>query len=249
MQESPEKIPGKFRATAGPVFSRRGYLLFSDTPAGRIHKWEKGQLTVYREKGNHPRGNTFDHQGRLLTCEAGRVTRTEKDGKIEVLASALQQPADLVYGIDGSIYFSDPSAGAVWQVPRKGEPRKVATDCEHPFGVAFAPNQQSIFITDAARRQVRVYGVNADGALGNGSVAATFDDHPAGVKTDESGGIWVACEAGIRHFDKSGKLAATIALPEPATYCNWGEAFHDLYVTAGANVYRVAAKVNGTRTY
>ena len=215
---------------------------------------EKGQLTVYREKSNHARGNTFDHQGRLLTCEANRVTRTEKDGKIEVLASNVKEPADLVYGIDGSIYFSDPPAGLVWQVPRPGkpgnaEPRKVVTDCERPFGVALAPNQQSIFVTDAARREVRVYGINADGSLGNGSAVATLDDHPAGLKTDESGDLWIACEAGIRHFDKAGKLVATIALSEPATYCNWGEGFHDLYVTAGAGVYRVAAKVNGTRTY
>ena len=65
-----EKVAGGFRFTEGPVFSRLGYLLFSDIPAGRIMKWERGEVTVFREKSNGANGLTFDHQGRLLACEA-----------------------------------------------------------------------------------------------------------------------------------------------------------------------------------
>ena len=108
---APEKIAGGYRATAGPVFSRRGYLLFSDVPANHILKWERDRLTVFRESSNGATASTFDHQGRLLTCEAARITRTEKDGKITVMAGGLKGPADLVYAIDGSIYFSDLPAG------------------------------------------------------------------------------------------------------------------------------------------
>ena len=101
---APEKIVGGFSFTEGPVFSRLGYLLFSDIPPNRIMKWSHGKLTVFRENSNGANGLTFDHQGRLLACETGRVTRTEKDGKITTLAQkGLNKPNDLVYSIDGGM--------------------------------------------------------------------------------------------------------------------------------------------------
>ena len=106
-----DKIAQGFAYTEGPVFSRIGYLLFSDVRADRILRWDAGTVKPFREKSNGANGLTFDHQGRLLTCEQDRVTRTEKDGSITVLAAAfegarLTSPNDLVYAIDGSIYFS-----------------------------------------------------------------------------------------------------------------------------------------------
>src|SRR5947209_5541688 len=105
------KILDGFKYTEGPVFSRIGFLLFSDVQANRIVKWENGKPDTFREASNGANGLTFDHQGRLLTCEQNRVTRTEKDGKITVLADKfegkpLRNPNDIVYSIDGSIYFS-----------------------------------------------------------------------------------------------------------------------------------------------
>lgn len=247
--DQPEKIAGGYQGTAGPVFSRRAYLLFSDVPSSRILKWERGEVTVFRENSHGAKANTFDHQGRLLTCETGRVTRTEKSGKITVLAGSVKEPADLVYAIDGSIYFSDPPAGIVYQITRKGDLRPVAHDCEHPFGVALAPNQQRLFVTDRARREIRVYDVAGDGSLGTGKIFTACEDQPGGLKTDEGGGVWMACTTGIRHFDKAGKQLETIALSEPAGNCNWGEGFQDLYITAETAVYRARVSVKGTRTY
>jgi gluconolactonase len=244
-----EKIISGYRATAGPVFSRRGYLLFSDVASNRILKWESGKITVVRENSRGAKSNTFDHQGRLLTCEADRVTRTEKDGKITLLASRVKEPADLVYAIDGSIYFSDSPARMVYQITRKGDLRPFTRDCERPSGVALAPNQQRLFVADQARREIRVYDVAGDGSAGPGRLVTTLADQPSGLKTDESGGIWVACPGGIHHLDPSGKQVETIDVPEAAGNCNWGEGFRDLYITAGTSVYRARARVNGTRTY
>src|SRR5262245_46981279 len=134
---APEKVAGGFQFTEGPVFSRIGYLLFSDVRANRILKWEAGKISVFRENSNGANGLTFDHQGRLATCQRGRVTRTEKDGSVTVLADRfegklLHNPNDLVYSIDGSIYFSDvrpanapadssrTESSAVYQIDRKG---------------------------------------------------------------------------------------------------------------------------------
>jgi gluconolactonase len=246
MQEKPEKITGGLGATAGPVFSRRGYLLFCDVKADKILKWERGAITTLREKADGARALTFDHQGRLLACEKGRVTRTEKDGKITVLASGLDSPADLVYAVDGSIYVADTH---LRQISRTGELRVASSDGGPPAGVALAPNQQRLFVADAGPNEVRVYDIAADGALTRGKLFVSLTERPGGLKTDESGGLWVACASGIRRFDAAGKPQGTIAVPEPANNCNWGEGFRDLFVTAGTSVYRVAAKVNGTRSY
>ncbi|MEZ5397575.1 MAG: SMP-30/gluconolactonase/LRE family protein [Bryobacterales bacterium] len=116
------KIAGGFQFTEGPVYSRIGFLRFSDIQTGKIYQYDVpawkgpdgGKLSVFREPSNRANGLTFDHQGRMLTCETGpgRVTRTEKDGSITVLADhyegkRLSSPNDLVYNISGDIYFSD----------------------------------------------------------------------------------------------------------------------------------------------
>ena len=165
---APTKVAGGFGAVEGPVFSRLGYLLFSDTPAMRIMKWEERQVSVFREN-NGSSGLTFDHQGRLLACEHARVTRTEKDGKITVLADHVQESRDLVYAIDGSTYFSraEPQLGVseISQITRHGELRVAAHDFMLPSAVALAPKQQKLYAADTAGGNIWVYDITADGAL------------------------------------------------------------------------------------
>jgi gluconolactonase len=267
-----EKIATGFSFTEGPVFSRIGYLLFTDIPKNRIMKWQPGsEATVFRENSNGANGLTFDHQGRLLACEQNRVTRTEKDGKITELAASIDgkqliSPNDLVYSIDGSIYFTvlrsrnaaqNPSAldaSVVCQITRKGEVRIVSRDCERPNGVALSPNQQQLLVADSGQKNIRVYDVSGDGSLRNGRVLCELKSDqpggPDGLKTDESGNIWVAGPGGIWVFDAKGSHLGTVAMPEAPSNCAWGAGFHDLYVTARTSVYRLATtKVSGTRTY
>lgn len=255
-----EKVTGGFAFTEGPVFSRRGYLLFSDIPPKRIMKWMQGAVTVFRENSNGANGLTFDHQGRLLACETGRVTRTEKDGKITVLAATgVNNPNDIVYSIDGSIYFTGPlprgAAGKslVYQLAPKGEVRIASEDCERPNGVALAPNQQKLYVADSGKRNVRVFDVAAGGSLRNGRIFADLKSetpgNPDGLKTDEAGNVWVAAAGGIWVFNAEGKHLGTVEIPEAPSNCGWGEGFRNLYVTARTSVYRIHTKVNGARTY
>lgn len=255
-----EKVAGGFSFTEGPVFSRRGYLLFSDIPANRIMKWAKGQVTVFRENSNGANGLTFDHQGRLLACEKGRVTRTEKDGKITVLAQkGLTAPNDLVYAIDGSIYFSDllprgaTGKSLLYQIARSGQVGVASEECEGPNGVALAPNQQKLYVADSRARNVRVFDVAGDGSLRNGRIFVDLKSDqpgaPDGLKTDEGGNVWVAAAGGIWVFNAAGERLGIVSTPESPTNCCWGEGFRNLYVTAGRSVYKLTAKVNGTRTF
>ncbi|MGH9661028.1 MAG: SMP-30/gluconolactonase/LRE family protein, partial [Bryobacteraceae bacterium] len=224
----PEKIAGGFKFTEGPVFNRRGYLLFSDIPNNRILKWERGRESVLRENSNGANGLTFDHQGRLLACETGRVTRTEKDGRITVLASSgLERPNDVVYAIDGSIYFSDLPRSRVYHITRQGDVRVAAQDAVAPNGVALSPNQQKLYVADTKQRVLRVYDIAAGGALGGSrEFAACRAD---GLKTDERGNVWAASEGGLWIYDSSGAKLGVVETPEPPSNCNWGPGFRGLY--------------------
>src|SRR5262245_29498609 len=166
LNATPEKIVGGFAFTEGPVFSRIGFLLFSDIPPKRIMKWEKGKVTIFRENSNSANGLTFDHQGRLLACETGRVTRTEKDGKITILAEkGLHNPNDLAYSIDGGVYCSDllprdaSGKSLVYHISRKGELHVASDECDRPNGVALSPNQQKLYVADSGARNVRVFDI------------------------------------------------------------------------------------------
>jgi gluconolactonase len=115
-----EELYSGCRWAEGPVwFSDLNCLLWSDIPNERIMRWvPDGGVSVFRSASNYANGNTRDRQGRLVSCEHGgrRVTRTEPDGRITVLADSyagkrLNSPNDVVVGSDGSIWFTDPSYG------------------------------------------------------------------------------------------------------------------------------------------
>src|ERR1700685_1731566 len=116
-----ERLATGMRWAEGPVWIGDGrYLLWSDIPNNRIMRWEEetGAVSVFRKPANFAHGNTRDHQGRLVTCEHGgrRVTRTEYDGALTVLADGfegkrLSSPNDVVVKSDGSIWFTGPPFG------------------------------------------------------------------------------------------------------------------------------------------
>jgi gluconolactonase len=253
-----KQVATGFTFTEGPVFSRRGYLLFSDIPNQKIHKWERGQVTTIRENSNRANGLTFDHQGRLLAAEGGgKVTRTEKNGTITVLADAgLEGPNDLVYAIDGSVYFSDLPKSRVYQItrersgvggaPPQGEVRVVA-ETPAPNGVALSPNQQQLYVADVKTNVVKIHDIQVDGKLGAGRDFAPV--RVDGLKTDERGNVWMASRDGIYVYDAGGQHLGTIKTEEGPSNCCWGDGFRSLYITARKSVYQIPTKVSGTRTF
>jgi len=161
----------------GPVwFADGGYLLWSDIPNNRMLRWtpETG-VSTFRAESNNSNGNTRDRQGRLVTCEhlTRRVTRTEPDGSITVIADKhkgkrLNSPNDVVVKSDDSIWFSDPSYGImtefegsrseqeqggcyVYRVdPKTGEIATVVEDFVKPNGLAFSPDEKILYVADSA---------------------------------------------------------------------------------------------------
>src|SRR6187397_294071 len=135
-----EQVGTGMRWAEGPVyFPDGGYLLCSDIPNNRIMKFDEktGSFSVFRNNANYANGNTRDRQGRLVTCEHSvtrRVTRTEKDGKLTVLADSfegkrLNAPNDIVVKSDDTIWFTDPLFGinGEWE-GKKEKPEQATTN-------------------------------------------------------------------------------------------------------------------------
>ncbi len=171
-----ERLFDGCRWAEGPVwFSDGGYLVWSDIPNNRLLRWVPDQgVGVFRADSNNANGNTRDRQGRLVSCEhlGRRVTRTEPDGSITVIADRhqgkrLNSPNDVVVKSDGSIWFTDPTYGImsdyegkksdpeqpgcyVYRVdPASGTVEVVADDFVKPNGLAFSPDEKILYIADS----------------------------------------------------------------------------------------------------
>jgi gluconolactonase len=258
------EVLGKgYTFTEGPAWSKDGYLIFSDIPADKLMKWEPGSpIEVFRSDAHGPSGNAFDAQGRLYTCEtrARRVTRTDKNGKVEVLAERwegkrLNAPNHLAVSKSDHVYFTDPAFGSqsdhreldfygVYHIPPKGPMKLVAKPAGRPNGIALSPSGRTLYVTNSDEHNVRVYDVDRNGdASGERILISGIKGVPLGVSTDEKGNLYVAA-GGIAIYNAEGHLLHMIEMRELPADCALGEAdFKSLFVTARGNVFR--ARLDG----
>lgn len=228
-----ERLASGMRWCEGPVWFGDGrYLLWSDIPNNRMMRWEEetGRVSVFRKPSNNANGNTRDRQGRLLTCEhdTRRVTRTEYDGKVSVIAShydgkPLNSPNDIVCKSDGSIWFTDPPFGIlglyeghpakpelptnVYRVdPKSGQLSVVAGDLNRPNGLCFSPDESRLYVIQAlpAPRTIQVFDVVDGGTkLANKRLFLTAepDGTPDGMRCDVDGNLWAGWGMGREGLD------------------------------------------------
>lgn len=201
------------RWAEGPAWFAAGrYLVFSDIPNNRMMRFDEcdSSMSVFRQPSNNTNGNTTDRQGRLISCEhlGRRVTRTEHDGSVTVLADRFKgkrfnSPNDVVEKSDGSIWFTDPSYGIlidyeggkadseigacnVYRIDPSGEITLAADDFEKPNGLAFSRDEKHLYIADTGishkvngPKHIRRFDLKSDGkSLGKSSV---FADCTAGL--------------------------------------------------------------------
>ena len=215
------------RFTEGPVWFGDGrYLLWSDIPNDRIMKWEEetGAVSLFRRPSGYANGNTRDRQGRLVTCEmdAQRLTRTEYDGTITVLADSfdgkrLTAPNDVVVKSDGSIWFSDNGAGTrgnylghkasqelpfrVYRLdPRDGRLTVAVGDMQRPNGLAFSPDESRLYVVDTpgGDKTLWVYDIVDDGtrAVGGRLFVNAMPGYADGIRVDVEGNLWCGFSGG-----------------------------------------------------
>ena len=180
----PELLATGFQFTEGPVWHPDGFLLFSDIPANRVHRWTPtGLVDVWRKPSGNSNGLTLDRENRLVACEHGnrRVSLGGAGGAVASLADTyegkrLNSPNDLVVKSDGTVYFTDPPYGitpsesspyskvqeqpcnGLYRILTDGTVELLADDFDRPNGLAFSPGESILYVDDSpppARARLR----------------------------------------------------------------------------------------------
>jgi gluconolactonase len=270
-----ERLYDGCRWAEGPTYVPAGrYVVWSDIPNDRMLRWDEmsGSVGLFRQPSGFANGHTLDGQGRLVSCEHGnrRVTRTEHDGSITVIADRfdgkrLNSPNDVVVRSDGSIWFTDPAYGIdsdyeghratseigacnVYRAdPTTGEVTSIGDDFERPNGLAFSLDESHLYIADTRRNHIRVFPVNKRGRLGKGRLfAENTSGHFDGIRLDDAGRVWAGVGDGVHCFDPDGTLIGKIHLPERAANLTFGGPQRNrLFITATTSLYSIRFNVNG----
>jgi len=277
-----EKVAGGFRFTEGPLWRPDGTLWFSDVQGNVVRSLTPGgKVTVLIENAggaSNPPPDAFIGSNGLAQAPDGsvwmvqhgarQIVRVGPDRTLTPMVSTFEgkrfnSPNDLVFGKDGSLYFTDPPYGLAKQDedPAKemafngvyrfanGRVQALVRDLNRPNGLAFSPDFKVLYVnnSDAAKNLVMRYDVAADGTLANGRVLADLtsktDGLTDGLKVDAKGNLYTSGPGGIWVLSPEGKHLGTIEPPEVPANCGWGEDGKTLYMTAVTGVYRVRTLV------
>ena len=243
-----------FQFTEGPIWNHvTKELTFSDIPANQMYRWtEEDGCKLYREPSNNANGNTFDLEGRILTCEhaTSRVVREEADGILTILASqwqgkGLNSPNDIVVHSNGDIYFTDPTFGrisptvglirdldldfrGVYRIrASSGELELLAKDFSQPNGLAFSFDEKHLYVADTPEMHVRKFVVEADGTLSGGDIfllsTGEGQGAPDGLKVASTGHIFCAGPGGVHVYEHvDGVCLGVIETPAFCANFTWG---------------------------
>ncbi len=270
-----EKLWTGCRWAEGPAYFPAGrYLVWSDIPNDRMMRYDEtdGSVSVFRQPSRNSNGNTTDRQGRLVTCEhlARRVSRMEHDGSVSVVADhfegkRLNSPNDVVVKSDDSIWFTDPTYGIdgdyegdkaaseigasqVYRVdPATGAVVAVVRDRVRPNGLAFSPNERTLYVVDTGASHVpglpvtiHAYPVRSDGiTLGEPKLFATcpegfFD----GLRVDMAGNVWTSAGTAVFCYAPDGMHLGTIPIGEiVGNVCFGGPKRNRLYICGQTSLY------------
>lgn len=273
-----KEIASGYDWVEGPVwFGGMNCLLFSDIPNNRMLRWIPGAGTsVFRQPSNFANGHTRDREGRLVSCEHGtrRVTRTEHDGTITVIADSyegkrLNSPNDVIVASDGAIWFSDPHYGImtdyeghkseqelpchVYRVDPSGAIHAVLTDFNCPNGLVFSPDESRLYVADTGRmftddpQHIRAFDVSSDWRLSGGEIFHVIQPGCAdGMRVDSDGNLWSSARDGVHCIAPDGHLMGKILVPQTVSnLCFGGRGLHQLFITATTSVYAISLNRKG----
>ncbi|MER5599526.1 SMP-30/gluconolactonase/LRE family protein [Streptomyces sp. NPDC002265] len=251
-------------------------LIWSDIPNDRMLRWDEatGAVSLFRSPAGHSNGNTLDREGRLITCEQGnrRVTRTEHDGSLTVLADRyrgkrLNSPNDAAVKSDGSVWFSDPDFGItsdyegvrgesevgannVYRIdPATGEVQLVADCFGAPNGLVFSADESELYVSDTRAGFIRVFDVRDDGTLSEGKIFADAGARKEArfdnLRFDDRGHLWAAAmDDGVHCYAPDGTLLGRILVPNTVSNIRFGgQRRNRLFITANDTLYSLVMGV------
>ncbi len=258
------EITRGLRYTDGPAWSPNGFLLFADVPNNRLLKHTpSGPTSLIRDNTAGASGLAFDKSGRLFVAEgaARRIIKVEGDQEQVVVkdfeGKAFNSPNDIVVRRNGDLLFTDPAFGSaadrreldfhgVFRLSAKGEVTAIKRSQTRLNGIALAPDDNTVYLTDTDRRLLLALEINNRGEVRNERELVRVDEGiPTGVCVDTKGNIYVTANR-ILIYDKEGKPLGKYSTPDKPTNCTFGEADGmALFVTTGNGVYRIQSAVPG----
>ena len=266
----------------GPVwFGDGGYLVWSDIPTNRMLRFVPGLgVSEVRSPSNFVNGNYRDLSGRLLSCSHGAraLLRTEPDGTVTTLVDRylgkrLNSPNDVVVKSDGTIWFTDPPYGILSDYegyqseqeqdgcyvyrfdPADGSLSVVADDFAKPNGLAFSPDESTLYISDTGRSHdpdwpshIRAFAVDGK-RLSQPRVFADIDHGlPDGFRVDAAGNVWTSTGIGVNVYNPAGALLGRILTGDKTSNVTFGGPQRStLYITASKCLYSIAVLSTGVQ--
>lgn len=276
-----------FAWAEGPTWDmRRSCLYFSDIPNNHIYRWSRaGGLKLWRQQAGSGRaaaGVMPGTNGLLYVAESDSLLICDQDsrsilalelatGKGEPLIvgdPAFNSPNDLVRAGDGTIYFTDPTAGllggdssplrarsyaGVYRWDPTGELVLIDGSLTFPNGVALSSDERFLYVSvsDAANPLIVRYDLSAPGSVAtpfckmHALAASGAPGMPDGMAVTTDGAIFATAPRGIFIIDASGRPLGRIVTNAPAGNCCFGERGRSLFITANDRLLRLKTRVPG----
>ncbi len=271
-----ETLADGFEFTEGPLWLPDGSILIQDIKTEKTHRILPDRaVELVREGTEAANGQTFAADGRIIFCEQNgrRMSSMAADGSdVRTLFETwrgmrLNSPNDVVCRSDGQVYFTDPAYGVKpgekvlsfqgvfrWNPAEAGDEalHLLVDDFEKPNGLAFSPDERTLYVNDTGRYHVRAFQVGPEGDLldAPGRVFASLDPGepggPDGLKVDQAGRVYVAVALGVWVFEPDGRLLGILATPKRPSNLTWtGADGRGLAITAVDAVHHARFKEPG----
>jgi gluconolactonase len=245
---------------------------------------DSSRLSTLPAPVHMPNGMALGHDGRLVVCEQGtrsapaRISRVDpRTGQTDTFVDswgglALNSPNDVVVRRDGTIWFTDPSYGYrqgfrpepqvgnyVYRFdPPSGWLSVVADSLDKPNGLAFSPDEQTLYVTDSGANDepgsyhigrphhVVAFDVLDGRHLGPSRLfAVTTPGFPDGIKVDRDGRVYASASSGVQVFNPAGDLMGTVSLPGAVNFTFGGPGGQVLYITTDTAAWAAVLAIAG----
>ena len=284
----PQRLATGFGFTEGPVWHPDGHWLFVDIPRNLVYRLAPGGIPeVFRDNSGGSNGLTFDLRGNLIICEGSnrQITRREADGSYTPIANQidgkhLNHPNDVVGRSDGTLYFTDPTFGmtpeeqeldfaGVQRIAPDGSVSVATRDTELPNGIAFSPDESTLYVHNKDGVYMLAFDVAPDGTISNRRNFARYDsvripghadpswdeDNGAdGMAVDSEGRVYAATNVGVEVFSPGGDLLGVMpvqwgaennAIRKPQNVAFGGPDRKTLYIVGAGTIFKVRTLSQG----